>query len=129
RRHGDPVAGSLARRRLLRSAPGAAACCPCRPYAGPAGPGRHDEGMSCLPTTSPGEVRVRPRRAADLAPLGEALLAQQPGSRYPFRNPLPAPVAEFMHFPDAAAAWTAELDGRPVGHVCRTGPVHGFPDA
>lgn len=27
------------------------------------------------------------------------------------------------------AAWTAEVDGRPVGHVCRTPPAAGFPDA
>ena len=56
-------------------------------------------------------------------------MAQQPLTRYPVRNPLPFPVERFLHADDAAAAWTAELDGRPVGHVCRVGPPHGFPDA
>lgn len=72
---------------------------------------------------------VRPRRPDDLEPLAELLLDQQPETRYPFRDPLPVPVEEFLHAQDAVAAWTAELDGRPVGHVCRTGPVSGFPDA
>jgi GNAT superfamily N-acetyltransferase len=74
-------------------------------------------------------VHVRPRRAADVPVLVEALLAQQPTSRYPLRDPLPFPVAEFLHEHDAVAAWTAELDGRPVGHVCHTRSVEGFPGA
>jgi GNAT superfamily N-acetyltransferase len=57
------------------------------------------------------------------------LAAQQPETRYPFRDPLPVPVEQFLHAEDAAAAWTAEVDGRPIGHVCRTGPAAGFPDA
>jgi GNAT superfamily N-acetyltransferase len=66
------------------------------------------------------EPVVRPRRPADLPVLASALIKQQPETRYPFRDPLPVPVEEFMHAHDAAAAWTAELGGRPVGHVCRT---------
>lgn len=78
---------------------------------------------------TPADVRVRIRRAADVPVLAAALMAQQPGTRYPFRDPLPLPVSEFMHAEDAEQAWTAELDGVPVGHVCRTGPAHGFPAA
>jgi len=48
---------------------------------------------------------------------------------YPFRDPLPVSVEEFLHAEDALGAWTAEVDGRPVGHVCWTGPPAGFPDA
>ncbi len=59
----------------------------------------------------------------------EVLAAQQPGSRYPYRDPLPFPVERFLHADDAVAAWTAELDGRPAGHVCRVASPRGFPDA
>ncbi|GAA3659387.1 hypothetical protein GCM10022237_19280 [Nocardioides ginsengisoli] len=75
-----------------------------------------------------GEITVRPRRAADLAPLADVLFAQQPTSHYPVRNPLPFPVERFLHADDASAAWTAEYGGRPVGHVCWTGPAAGSPD-
>lgn len=78
---------------------------------------------------APAEIRIRPRERGDLPALGEALLEQQPATRYPYRDPLPMPVEEFLHAHDAQRAWTAELDGRPIGHVCRTGPAHGFPDA
>jgi GNAT superfamily N-acetyltransferase len=59
--------------------------------------------------------------------LAEVLLAQQPETRYPFRDPLPVPINDFLHAHDAVRAWTAELAGQPVGHVCRTGPARGFP--
>jgi GNAT superfamily N-acetyltransferase len=75
------------------------------------------------------EVRVRPRESADVPALEAALLAQQPETRYPFRDPLPVTVEDFLHVRDAVAAWTAELAGQPVGHVCRTGPASGFPAA
>jgi GNAT superfamily N-acetyltransferase len=75
------------------------------------------------------QLLVRRRRASDLPVLTDALFAQQPESRYPFRAPLPIPVERFLHVDDAVAAWTAEVDGTPVGHVCRTGPAEGFPDA
>lgn len=78
---------------------------------------------------APALVRVRPRRPGDVPALVDVLREQQPGSRYPFRDPLPFPVERFLHADDAAAAWTAELDGRPVGHVCRLSPPRGFPDA
>jgi GNAT superfamily N-acetyltransferase len=66
---------------------------------------------------------------ADVPALAAALLSQQPETRYPFRDPLPVPVDEFLHVHDAVAAWTADLDGEVVGHVCRTGPARGFPGA
>ncbi|KAB2812972.1 GNAT family N-acetyltransferase [Pimelobacter simplex] len=69
-----------------------------------------------------GSPRIRPRRAADLPALADVLFAQQPETRYPYRNPLPIPVEQFLHADDARAAWTAELGGRPVGHVCWTAP-------
>lgn len=72
---------------------------------------------------------VRQRRSADIPALAEVLLAQQPASRYPFRDPLPFPVERFLHADDAVGAWTAELDGHVVGHVCRTGSPQGFPHA
>ena len=61
--------------------------------------------------------------------LAEVLFEQQPSSRYPFRDPLPFPVEQFLHADDARAAWTAEIDGRIVGHVCRIGPPTGSADA
>jgi GNAT superfamily N-acetyltransferase len=61
--------------------------------------------------------------------LAAALLAQQPETRYPFRDPLPVPVEDFLHARDAVRAWTAELVGHPVGHVCRMGRPRGFPAA
>jgi GNAT superfamily N-acetyltransferase len=74
-------------------------------------------------------VLVRARRPEDIPQLGHVLMAQQPSTRYPFRNPLPFPVEQFLHAGDALAAWTAELDGRPVGHVCRVAPPTGHEDA
>lgn len=74
-------------------------------------------------------VLVRPRRPEDIPALSGVLLAQQPTSRYPFRDPLPVPVEQFLHAQDAVAAWTAELDGRPVGHVCRLAPPRGHAEA
>jgi GNAT superfamily N-acetyltransferase len=59
--------------------------------------------------------------------LAAALLSQQSETHYPFRDPLPIPVEDFLHADDAVAAWTADLDGRAVGHVCRTGPARGVP--
>ncbi len=68
---------------------------------------------------------VRPREPDDIPVLVAELLRQQDETRYPFRDPLPFPVEEFLHAHDAGQAWTAELDGRPVGQVCRMGVAHG----
>jgi len=74
-------------------------------------------------------VTVRPRRPEDIPVLTEVLWEQQPTSRYPFRNPLPIPIVRFLHVDDALGAWTAEVDGRPVGHAVSTGAPRGFPGA
>lgn len=74
-------------------------------------------------------VFVRPRCPEDLPGLGVDLIEQQPGSRYPFRDPLPIPVEQFLHATDALGAWVAEVDGDVVGHVCHTGPRDGYPGA
>ena len=68
-------------------------------------------------------LRIRRRRPADLPALATALVAQQPTSRYPYRDPLPIPIADFLHADDARGAWTVEAGGRPVGHVCWTDPA------
>lgn len=72
---------------------------------------------------------IRPRRPEDLPGLGRDLLEQQPRTRYPFRDPLPVSTDVFLHADDALGAFVAEIDGDVVGHVCRTGPPHGFADA
>jgi len=64
-------------------------------------------------------VRIRPRRPDDVPALTDVLMSQQRLTRYPFRDPLPVPVEQFLHADDALAAWTAEVAGRPAGHVCR----------
>jgi GNAT superfamily N-acetyltransferase len=61
---------------------------------------------------------IRPRRSEDLRPLADALAAQQEQTRYPATWPLPHPVEEFIRRPNELAAWTALIDGRPIGHVC-----------
>jgi GNAT superfamily N-acetyltransferase len=66
---------------------------------------------------------VRPRHAEELPALTDALFEQQPLTRYPVRNPLPFPVSDFLHFGDARDAWTAIVDGTPVGHIATT-PRH-----
>lgn len=76
-----------------------------------------------------GEMSVRRRRREDIPLLVDLLMEQQPDTRYPFRNPLPMPVEEFLHADDAVAAWSAEVDGRLAGHVCRVGPLAGFSGA
>lgn len=74
-------------------------------------------------------LTVRPRRPEDLPGLGVDLLEQQPRTRYPFRDPLPVSTEAFLHADDALGAFVAEVEGDVVGHVCRTGPAHGFADA
>ena len=53
-------------------------------------------------------VNVRPRRPADVPLVGELILRQQPQTRYPFRNPLPFPIEEFVARDGELAAWVAE---------------------
>lgn len=73
-------------------------------------------------------ARIRPRESSDIPTLAAVLLRQQPETRYPFRDPLPIPVEDFLHAHDAVSAWTAELDDQPVGHVCRTRSARTFPE-
>ena len=68
---------------------------------------------------------IRPRRPDDVPALVDVLMGQQTLTRYPFRDPLPVPPEQFLHADDARAAWTAEVDGRPVGHVCRVDSPRG----
>ena len=62
-------------------------------------------------------ILVRPRVPADLAPLAILLGEQQPTSSYPVRWPLPFEVERFLVRDGELAAWTAEDDGVPLGHV------------
>lgn len=62
-------------------------------------------------------VLIRPRRDDDLPALGRALVEQQPGSGYPHRQPLPMAPEDFIARSGTLAAWTAEIDGLPVGHA------------
>ena len=64
-----------------------------------------------------GEVAVRRRDAADVPVLVDVLAAQREASRYPLRWPLPFPAEDFVVRDVDLAAWTAVLDGRPVGHA------------
>lgn len=65
-----------------------------------------------------GEAVLRPRRDEDVPALVEVLLAQQPLTHYPYRRELPFPIEQFIRRDRELAAWTAEVDGHPVGHVC-----------
>lgn len=60
---------------------------------------------------------IRQRVEADVAAVGALIMRQQPLTRYPFRNPLPFPVEQFVVRPGELAAWVAEIDGVVVGHV------------
>ena len=44
-------------------------------------------------------------------------MRQQPLTRYPFRNPLPFPVEQFVVRHGELASWVAEIAGVVVGHV------------
>jgi len=81
-------------------------------------------GSGVLPLADP-SVLIRPRRAGDVPALVDVLMGQQSLTRYPFRDPLPVPPEQFLHADDALAAWTAEVGGRPVGHVCRVRSPRG----
>lgn len=52
--------------------------------------------------------------------LVDVLKRQQPHSRYPFTWPPPFPAEAMVVRDTELAAWTAELDGRPVGHASLT---------
>lgn len=65
---------------------------------------------------------VRRREPEDVAAVAELIMRQQPVTRYPFRNPLPFPVEEFVVRRGELAAWVAEVPTdaggtKVVGHV------------
>ena len=62
---------------------------------------------------------VRERRPEDVPVVGELIMRQQPLTRYPFRNPLPFPVEQFVARPGELAAWVAVAgpEERVAGHV------------
>ena len=69
-------------------------------------------------------VIVRPRKPADVPLVGHLIMRQQPQTRYPFRNPLPFPIEQFVVRDGELAAWVAETapsstaEARTVvGHV------------
>jgi GNAT superfamily N-acetyltransferase len=63
-------------------------------------------------------LSVRARGPRDLPRLVEILAEQQPSSRYPFRWPLPFPAEQFIARDHELAAFVAEVNGEPAGHVC-----------
>lgn len=70
------------------------------------------------------DFTLRPRRPADVPLVADLIMRQQPQTRYPFRNPLPFPIEEFVVRDGELAAWVAETapettaDARTlVGHV------------
>lgn len=72
---------------------------------------------------------VRPRRPEDVPGLADLLAAQQPGSRYPLRWPLPFPVERFLVRDTEERAWVAEVDGVLAGHVAVARPDAGLAEA
>ena len=66
---------------------------------------------------SPPTITIRPRERDDLVGLAAVLAAQRATSTYPMRWPLPFPVEQFIVRDHELAAWVAEADDRPVGHV------------
>ena len=74
----------------------------------------------------PTPLTIRPRDADDVAALVGILEAQQPGSGYPVRWPLPFPVEDFIARPSEVAAWVAVDDGAVVGHVALTDVAVGW---
>ena len=63
------------------------------------------------------DVLLRPRQDADVPELARMLLAQQPATGYPMRNPLPMPGEQFVSRPRDLAAWVVEVGGALAGHV------------
>jgi GNAT superfamily N-acetyltransferase len=72
------------------------------------------------------DVTLRDRRPADLPRLVEVLGAQQAGSGYPVRWPLPFPAEEFVVRTGELGAWVAEVDGVVAGHVALQHPATGW---
>ncbi|MBM6399725.1 GNAT family N-acetyltransferase [Phycicoccus sp. MQZ13P-5] len=58
--------------------------------------------------------------------LVEVLAAQQSGSGYPVRWPLPFPAEEFVVRSGELGAWVAEVSGAVAGHVALLHPAVGW---
>ena len=69
------------------------------------------------------QLTIRPRRPEDVAAVGELIMRQQPLTHYPFRNPLPFPVAEFVVRRGELASWVAVSTGSTTEDGSTTGPV------
>ncbi len=68
-------------------------------------------------------LTIRPRRPEDVAAVGALIMRQQPLTRYPFRNPLPFPVEEFVVRRGELAAWVAVSTGSTAGDDTVVGHV------
>lgn len=69
------------------------------------------------------DLHVRPRTPGDLDSCAEVLAAVHKQSGYPIN--WPARPAAWLSPHSLLAAWVAELDGRPVGHVVLCRPDEG----
>lgn len=78
------------------------------------------------PRDATSTVTVRARRPGDVPRLVELLGAQQAGSGYPVRWPLPFPVEEFLVREGELGAWVAVVGGEVVGHVSVLRPRAGW---
>nr|WP_279672268.1 GNAT family N-acetyltransferase [Flexivirga meconopsidis] len=71
-------------------------------------------------TLAPVDIIIRQREDADLPALGALLERDQPTTRYPFVWPFPGGSDAFLRRSTEVQSWTAEVDGRPVGHASVT---------
>ena len=74
----------------------------------------------------PSPVTIRPRTADDVPALVGILEAQQSGTGYPVRWPLPFPVEDFLVRPTELAAWVAAKGDAVLGHVAVTDVAPGW---
>ncbi|MGL5828731.1 MAG: GNAT family N-acetyltransferase, partial [Angustibacter sp.] len=77
-------------------------------------PGLHDASRRLMPAT------IRPRTDDDLPALARVLVKVHATDGYPVEG-VDDPLA-WLDLPNAIGAWTAELNGQPVGHVALTKP-------
>ncbi len=75
-----------------------------------------------MTTTSPLTL-IRPRREDDLEALAAVLVHVHAADGYPVEGV--ADPHAWLHLDRLLGAWTAELDGQPVGHVALTEPGPG----
>lgn len=68
----------------------------------------------------PTAVTIRRRRPADVADLSTVLIRQQRHTGYPLPWPQPFDPEQLIVRGEEIAAWTAVLEGMPVGHASLT---------